>query len=249
MNKISFILLFFIPILGFGQDDYVREAKKPLKPIKIERQNKLEHKFTVETYFSFSINESEAVPTGMKDSLNNDVNVNINGGNAIGINCTYQLNNKIDIELGYNYVASGMESGYFDTGYGCFERHSITPIISYSPFSYKNSKFKVKGGINYVFKNAIILDFDLPTGNSRITYDYGKSTGILLASEVAFRTNKKLSPKAGFSYTWNKYDLIEGVYNGNQLSPNIIPNATKSFVSSSLYIYFSLAITFSLKEN
>ncbi len=248
MNKIVFLLLLFIPTLGFGQDDYVLEEKKTVKPIKIEKVNDFGHKFSIETFFSLAMNENEAVPSGLLDSLNNHVNVNINGGSAIGIACTYQLNNKIDVQLGYNYVASGMESGYFDSGYGCFERNCITPTISYSPFTYNNTTLKLKGGINYVFKNAIIVDFDLPAGNTKIVYDYGKSTGALLATELKFRTNKKLSPKAGFIYTWNKFDITDGIFNGQKINPSFIPNATKSFNSISLYMYFSLAINFSLKE-
>lgn len=248
MNKITFLLLLFIPALVFGQNDYVLEKKETLKIKKRDKVGVLSHKFSVELFFNLGVEENKSVPSGFVDSLNKHVNVNINGGNAIGAACTYQLNNKIDIELGYNYVASGMEAGYFKNGYGCFERNIITPIISYSPLSYKNITLKFKGGINYAFTNKIIVDFDLPIGKTKIVYDYGKSTGFLLASELKFRTNKKLSPKAGVLYTWNNYDLTNGAVNGQKINPVQIPVNTQNFKSSSVYVYFSLAFNFSIDE-
>jgi hypothetical protein len=249
MNKLVFLLILFLPTIGFGQDDYVIEKKTPLRKNNIKKENEILHKFSIAISFSASVNESESVPSGLLDSLNNHVNVNINGGNSIGLSIAYQLNNKMDIELGYNYVASGMEDGYFESGYGSFERNILTPMITYAPFNLKNHHFQFKGGINYVFKNAIIIDFDLPAGQTKIIYDYGKSTGFLLASEYEFRSTKLLSPRIGVLYTWNQFEFTEGTLNGQALSPKWVPDNTNSFRSSSLFLYFSLAINLKVKDN
>jgi hypothetical protein len=244
-----FLLILFLPSIGFGQDDYVIGKNESLRKKNLQKENGLTHNFSAIISFTASINENESVPSGLIDSLNNHVNVNINGGNAIGVSIAYEINNKMDIELGYNYVASGMEDGYFKSGYGCFERNILTPVITYSPFNLKNYHFQFKGGVNYVFKNAIIIDFDLPSGQTKIIYDYGKSTGFLLASEYEFRSKKLLSPRIGVLYTWNKFDLTKGTLNGQTLKPSWVPDNTNSFISRSLFIYFSLAINLRLKEN
>lgn len=249
MNKIIFLLILLLPCISFGQDDYVLEKKESTFTKILDKKNEVLHKLSFALLLSASVNESESVPSGLLDSNNNNVNVNINGGNAIGISITYLLNNRMNIELGYNYVVSGMENGYFDNGFGYFERNTLTPILSYAPFTLEKHNFLMKGGINYVFKNAIIIDFDLPTGNTKLTYDYGKSIGFLMAAEYEFRSKKTLSPRVGILYSLNQFKFIKGTINGRHMRPRFVPNSTNSFESNSLFIYFSLAINLKIREN
>ena len=232
MNKIIFLLILLLPSIGFGQDDYVLEKKESSSTKILDKKNEVLHKLSFALLLSASVNESESAPSGLLDSNNN--NVNINGGNAIGISIIYLLNNRMSIELGYNYVVSGMEDGYFDNGFGYFERNTLTPILSYSPFTLEKHNFLMKGGINYVFKNAIIIDFDLPTGNTKLTYDYGKSIGFLMSAEYEFRSKKTLSPRVGILYSWNQFKFIKGTINGQNMIPRLVPNSTNSFESNKL---------------
>ena len=240
-----FLFIFFLPAIGFGQNDYVIE-KEAVSTIITKPEEIISHKFSASIFLGLSVNENESVPSGLVDSLGNHVNVNINGGSAIGASIAYQINNKMDIELGYNYVASGMEDGQFENGYGCFERNTLIPILTYAPFTLKNHTFRFKAGVNYVFKNAIVIDFDLPTGNNRIVYNYGKSIGYLLATEYEFRSKKTLSPRVGIFYNWNKFAITEGTFDGQPLRPSWVPDDTNNFKSSNLFLYFSLAINLRL---
>lgn len=241
------ILIVLLPMIGLGQDDYVLEKKQTL-PTSLIKKKPLNEKFWLAVSLGGSVNEKNGVPTGFKDSLNNDVNVIINGGSAVTFSLGYRLKEKIDLEVSYNYVASGMEGGYFPNGYGCFERHSLIGVLKYSPFNLNNHKFLLVAGINYVFKPTIKTDFDVQPSNTRIIYNYRRSIGPLFAAEYEFRSKKRISPRIGFKYVWNEFDLIDGTLNGNKIPGKFIDSKTLGFNSSSLFLYFTLAINFEIKK-
>jgi hypothetical protein len=249
MNKIMILLLSLIPFIANGQDDYV--SKKNSKEINFfkKNNNKIEHKFSFGLTLGIGINNYNSIPTGLLDSLKNDVNININGGVLLGISFAYEINNKIDLEFAYEYTSSGMEKGSYPNGTGHFKRQIISPTLKFSPFILKKHKLQFLTGFNYVFKSSIVTDFELLNGPSLLIYNYSQNLGVIVGTEYEFRSKKMLSPRLGLKYTWNQFHFNNGSYNEKKILSKSIPDNTAKFNSDNLFLYFSYSLNIRLKEN